>query len=423
MIMENEINNKIQDGYIEENNNINDSNNDNEKKIEDLLHPKESESLIKYDGLSSLKLAIIDDYFPNIKTGFRVAEYNYYINYFKQVSIYCENPNFSSYYSEYSKYYPENCKHIFALNAVNIEDLKDFDVFYTVFINNAFRYLKYFEYAQKPFIFTLYPGGGFQLGDSVSDNKLRAVFSSKYFTKVIVTQKVTYEYLISNNFLEENKIEFIYGSVTNKPLYSMDKKLYKRDKKTFDICFVAAKYMKNGLDKGYDFFIEVCKKLCKFNDVRFHVVGGFDSSEFDVSALGDTIKFYGMKNIDFFPEFYSNMDIILSPNRPYKLFNGAFDGFPTGCCVDAALNGTAIFCTDLLNLNISFVNEEDMVIINLDVDEVVKKILHYKENLDDLYKISKRGKKKFCELYDLNNQMKKRVELIEFVQASGLKKK
>ena len=44
------------------------------------------------------------------------------------------------------------------------------------------------------------------------------------------------------------------------------------------------------------------------------------------------------------------MDLIISPNVPFVLASGAFDGFPTACCMEAALSGTAMFVTDELKL-------------------------------------------------------------------------
>jgi len=62
-----------------------------------------------------------------------------------------------------------------------------------------------------PFVFTLYPGGGFGFEEESSDAKLKKVLSSKYFKKVIVTQRATYEYLVRKNFCSKEKISFIFG--------------------------------------------------------------------------------------------------------------------------------------------------------------------------------------------------------------------
>ena len=55
------------------------------------------------------------------------------------------------------------------------------------------------------------------------------------------------------------------------------KRFYKKNKNTFDICFVAYNYGDKGKSKGYDLFIESILKLCdsvnlKENDIRFHEI-------------------------------------------------------------------------------------------------------------------------------------------------------
>ncbi|UWG96663.1 hypothetical protein LPY66_17540 [Dehalobacter sp. DCM] len=82
------------------------------------------------------------------------------------------------------------------------------------------------------------------------------------------------------------------------------------------------------------------KKLARSaENIRSHVVGNFDRSDIDVSELGDRIIFYGLRNKSFFPTFYSGIDLIVSPNLPFVLIPGKnYDGFPTGCCIDAALH-------------------------------------------------------------------------------------
>lgn len=365
------------------------------------------------------KIIIFDDYFPNVKTGFRVAEYNYYLNNYPNSIIYSFNPYFDYFYKEYINYYPQ-----YKNRVLKFCDDKNFDqnmesctLCYTVFINNAFNYLPYFEKYNKPFIFTLYPGGGFDLYIKETDRKLNMVCKSKLLKKIIVTQSITNSYILDNRFSPIEKVEFIFGGVTHLDLLNIkmnNKKLYKKDKATFDVCFVSGKYMNKGLDKGYDIFIEVCRQLSKMlNDIRFHIVGGFDRNELDVSEFEDKIVFYGMRNEDFFEEFYKDKDIILSPNLPYKLYPGGFDGFPTTCCVDAALNGTAVFCTDELGLNNCFENEKHLCIISTDVNEIVKKVNYYYNNPKVLYDLSLEGQSKFKEIFSESNQMEKRIKIIE----------
>lgn len=366
---------------------------------------------------NEIKLAIIDDYFPNIKTGFRVAEFNWYMENINEVKIFSKNKDFNYLFDEYNFFFPQYKEKVEKIEIENIDQImkiSQYDIIYFVFLHNAYRGLKYINnYIKKPFIFTLYPGGLFILNDLESDRKLKDIFKSPYFNKVIVTQKITYDYLIDNNFIQKDKIEFIYGGVTNSPIFNKDKKIYKKDKKSFDICFVANKYKINDRSKGYDIFIDVCHKLIqKDKDIRFHVVGGFNIDDINVSKLGNNIKFYGTRNVDFFPEFYSEMDIMISPTRPFEIVKGGFDGFPTTCCVDAALNGTQVFTTDKLNLNTCFTDGKDICIINEDVDEIANKVMYYKNNLDLLYRLSLNTQNKFNEVFGLDNQMMKRMKVL-----------
>ncbi|MCR4436033.1 MAG: hypothetical protein QHH06_06100 [Clostridiales bacterium] len=137
-----------------------------------------------------------------------------------------------------------------------------------------------------------------------------------------MTQQFTYDYIINKGFTTPSRVEYIYGIVTH-PEYFRNtprKKYFKKDKNTFDICFVAHKYMLLGLDKEYDMFIAVCKKLaaCTSN-ILFHVAGNFDRNEINVDDMNGRIIFYGLRDPDFFPGFYSGMDIILFPSKARHL--------------------------------------------------------------------------------------------------------
>ncbi len=222
---------------------------------------------------------------------------------------------------------------------------------YTVFVHNAHRFLPTFVKNNLPFAFTLYPGRGLQLNVEASDRRLRDVFRCPLFRKVIVTQRITREYVLANSFCCPEQVEFIYGGVSpENELCQVDvpRLKYPIDKGTFDICFVANKYTPRGADKGYDVFIEVaCALVSRSADFRFHVVGPFGPDDVDLGAAAALITFYGPRPTCFFPEFYSRMDAILSPNVPFVLAPGAFDGFPTGCCIEAGLCGVPVLCTDM----------------------------------------------------------------------------
>jgi glycosyltransferase involved in cell wall biosynthesis len=288
---------------------------------------------------------------------------------------------------------------------------------YFIFLNNAYSYLEIAEKFKIPLVFELYPGGGFVINNASSDKKLKRICESPCFKKVIVTQKITYDYLIKNNLCTPDKIELIFGVVT--PLEKLHSgfltKHYGFSKDTLDICFVAHRYMRLGEDKGYDVFIEVAKKLCeKYDNIKFHVAGSFDETVVDITEIKDKITFYGILKGKSFDNFFIDKDIILSPNKPSLLAKGAFDGFPTGCCVDAGLSNTAIFCTDELHLNDGyFKNDEEIVIIPHNTDEIVKKIEYYYKNPATLKAIAENGCQRIKDLYSFDKQLAPRIALLK----------
>lgn len=107
------------------------------------------------------------------------------------------------------------------------------------------------------------------------------------------------------------------------------------------------------------------------------------------------------------------MDIICSPNIPFKLDTGYFDGFPTSCCVEAAFAGVAVFCSDELNLNIEFINNFDICIIPVEPKKIAKIILNYFNDLNSLYNLSQRCRDKFLKVFDIKVQMHKRQQVIQ----------
>jgi len=359
------------------------------------------------------KLVIFDDIYPNILTGFRIAEYNYYLQKIKNCEVYSSTSQFYDLKNDYAVYYPDLADRISFFD----ENRKyEASLFYTVFLNNIYSFLPVIEASQKPFVFTLYPGGGLGLDDQESDIKLKAVFESSLFRRVIVTQKNIYDYLLKKRLCPKSQIEFIYGGVVPSDFFmrnSQKKQYYKKNKETLDICFVANKYMERGIDKGYHIFVEVANQLCLISpDIRFHVVGNFSPEDINLGNMKEKTTFYNVQKRDFFPEFYAYMDIILSPNLPFKLHAGSFDGFPTGCCVEAGLSGVAVFCTDELQLNDYFKDRDELCIISTKVDEIVDIVKYYLFNLDSLYKLSANCQKKFYHTFDIKAQTQKRIKIL-----------
>lgn len=347
-------------------------------------------------------MIILDDCFPCIISNFRVQEYNWYLKKYSDCVAY------SSYTAPwkkiYSEKYPEltnRVKHYEEYTYKNV-------LHYTIFINNAYAFLSQID-KKFPFIFTLYPGGGFHMDIKESDAKLKYVFNHSNFKKVIVTQKATFDYLVKKG-LAKNKIEYRYGGILFTELRDVKKLEYKKDKDTFDVCFVANRYDATGLSKGYDVFLDVAKSF-KNSDIRFHVVGPYDKTILNIGKAN--IIFHGMKYNDFFPDFYSKMDIMLSPNILSSRYPGSFDGFPTGCGIEAGLNGVAVFCTDPLNMNETYKSGEEIEIISTDSNKIRMLIEKYYKDPTSLYCLSNKGKIKFREIFSVKNQLDYRTNILE----------
>ena len=166
-----------------------------------------------------------------------------------------------------------------------------------------------------------------------------------------------------------------------------------------DICFVGAKYSDKGVDKGFDLFIDVAKILAeKYDNLRFHVIGGFDETETDVARIKDKITFYGYLSPEALKGIYSLTDICLSPNRPFKLFEGNFDGFPL--CLDAMAFANVLMTTDELGNNIAFEDGRDLVIIRPDPEDILAKIEPLLDHPEQLYDLGARGQAKIYEIMD-----------------------
>lgn len=377
-----------------------------------------------YNGLKKYDLIIFDNIYPHPVSGFRHEEFTVLLSEFRKSKIIL----YPSAYSVLKTPVSEHKKHIKELVSLNMQlqiklELKkgfvniNTKLFYCVFLGNIFDNLEWIEKNKIPFVFTLYPGGGFHVDDILSDMKLKKVLESPMFRKVIVNQLFTQDYLIKKNFCKIENIKFIFGGVV--PQQSLKKKLtckktFLINKDTFDICFCAAKYMPKGEDKGYDVFVEAAYKIAaEFDFVRFHIVGGFTENDIDISKHKSIFQFYGYQNFDNLEAILKKIDVLVSPNKPFLLSKGAFDGFPLGTVVEAALNGVVVLITDELRQNTIFIPNEDLILIESKSSSIQKEIIDLIHEPQKLYLISKKGKKKFAKVYSNEVQMQPRIELLK----------
>ena len=382
-------------------------------------------------------LLIIDNYEPShLLGGFRVKEFNWILNNVpnskllnfseviynfcswkraKKKNIIWAKPTSDSIYRKNKKAYIQKFK-IQKNQIIRLQRRKYIaNGAYIMFIYNAYLSLKFLEQNKIPFVFTLFPGGGLRLNHDFSDYMLKSVFASPMFRGVFVPQKIIYDYLLDKKLCPKEKIFFDYGGgfvqFTEKDV--LPKLWYKQDKNTFDISFVAHKYMDKGLDKGFDLFLYAAREIVKnYPFVHFHCVGTNTLNDFDdtFSDIQDNLHMYGPQPAEFFPAFYQKIDINISPNRPFVLDNGAFDGFPLS--IEAMLFGTPLFCTDELKQNYNYEDGKELVIIKPNVKDIVRKLEYYIKHHEQLKKIGEAGQNKILKFFDLEHQKAKRKEFL-----------
>lgn len=364
-----------------------------------------------------MRLTIIDDLFPQALSAFRFAEFNAYLERFPQSRVMASGASFyfvgeqrslAAVIAEYEEKYPQFAGRVTAIPESGL-DLSD-ALAYVIFINNAYEYLPYFEKSDCPFVFTLYPGGGFQLNNEISDKKLRRVFASPCFKKVIVTQNVTYKYLMDNGMVDPDKVEFIFGGVSPEFPYTPPR----LEKNTFDICFVGHK----SPHKGYQEFVQMARDLIPHcPDARFHMVGNYTRADFNMEGLVGKMTLYGRLFTKDFPMFYSEMDIIVSPNRDDLSKSGYFDGFPTGCCVEAGACGCGVITADTLKQNIMFVDGKELSIIEPTAQSAAEKVKFFYNNKTELMAMRLCGQEAIRKTYSPMRQIEPRIEILKSVMA------
>ena len=209
---------------------------------------------------------------------------------------------------------------------------------------------------------------------------------------------------------------FIYGGVFDSRVgfdFARDKHLFGTHKDTFDLCFVAHRYGNDMAQKGYDQFVEVALHLAATDRrLRFHVVGDYRPDDVQLGDAASLFTFYGRQPSAFFAEFYSRMDIILSANQPAGLEGGAFDGFPTGACMEAGFRGVLNCITDPLRLNVAFENERNILLIDRDAVDTSKRLAALFADPERLYELARANCDRFREVFDVDRQLWARTKLI-----------
>lgn len=377
----------------------------------------------KFQSKINTDILIFDDFFPHPLSPFRYTEYSEYLKHFNKITIIVNgqslpcinyNKSITNLVDEYLNKFSMFKSKLDIYQPTTIYNAK---LIYVTFLGNAVHFdLGYI--LKIPFIVNLYPGGMLQVNDKLVDSYLKKYLSSPYCKKVIVTQDYVHSYLLDNKLCPEEKIEFVFGVVT--PLELLDikireKKRYGFQKDVLDICFVAHKYTSDGRDKGYDKFIESAHILAKkYDNIKFHVIGQFTMDVIYVGSIREKIEFYGPQSTEWFKDFYQDKDIIVSPNLPFVLSPGGFDGFPTASVTEAGLHELAMLVTDELNMNQNkFIDGEEIMIIQPNAKSIVETIEFCIKNPSKLKSISESGAMKIKDLYSYEKQIGRRINIIQ----------
>lgn len=367
-------------------------------------------------------LRVIDNYFPHVFSGFRLAEFNAYLAALPHAEVHSTleqglidgvHLRFSQCKRAYAARYPDLARRV---KRYDERRLLYASGLYCVFLGNALEVSKVAERCDAGFAFTLYPGGGFRLNEPASDDLLKQVLTSKSFRRVLVTQPVTLDYVLSTGLCSPNQIEYAYGAVvpygTASDLES-DRPRFAFEKATLDICFAAARNLPGGADKGYDVFADVAQRLTALcAQARFHVVGPWGQDDADLGLARERVTFYGCLDSSRLAALFSKMDVLLSPNAPFILSSGSFDGFPTATAVEAGLRGAVVACTDLLDQNRHFVDGYDIVLIPHKAEAIAERLAEYAAAPERLRDIGERGRTAFRRLFGIDCQMEPRMRIV-----------
>lgn len=370
------------------------------------------------------QIAVLDDLFPHPISGFRFEEFSSYLDEIPEVSVHCDGDALPLVGEQrpveaiIAAHFAAHPRHLARVHPLRRDQLPGADAYYAIFLDNIARYLDAIERSGKPFAFTLYPGGGFVVGGKGSDDKLDRVCSSPFLRRIIVTQPYTHDYVLKRHPRVESKICSLPGGVVPRLAFGAPnkRKYFGIDKDVVEIGFVANRYTAKGEDKGYDLFVETARALTR-NGVNalYHIVGPWNESIFPLGDLSSRFVFHGFVSTERLRELGQTLDVILSPNRPGILAEGAFDGFPTGGCVEAGLHGAAIFCTDILKMNTDYRDGHDLVLVEPNVDDILRRLLPILREPGALAHIGRNGRIRLTEAFGRDRQLLPRLALLRAI--------
>lgn len=368
--------------------------------------------------LNQKDIIIFDDCIPSLLSPWRNFEYEQICKEFENVKIYTTLTTYNNY--SQGNGYKVNRDKLYKMYPFLKNKLVKFKrkrkykskLAYFLFYNNLVQFYPILIKLNLPFTFTLYPGGGFYFNNPEIDSFLTNVFKNDLCKGVIVNQSCTKQYLIDKGICPDNRIRLIPGVCLNIQNYMVENYVYDKPTDKTNIVFFANKYTPDGSDKGFDTFQKIALELLtRKNDFSFTVIGGFSKSDLIDPKLDDYINFKGMIDETQFESILSQTHLLISANLPFKLYPGAFDGFPLSTAVTAALYGNLNLMTDYFNESekIDLIDGLDFIKIDTDVNAIVETIIDLNKNKDSLKEKAINGRNKMLKLYHFDSQIVPRI--------------
>ena len=360
-------------------------------------------------------IAIVDDLFPWRGSGFRFAEYDYYLKHSSSIAVYSNMSSlgFVGAFEEKDRIIAETSYGDKFRVVSNFQDLPKMEGYYCLFLNNVDSVIKLAERDGVPFAFTLYPGGGFELENDEVLEKLKLICQHHLLHKIIVTQPKSFKVLKSVG-CPDDKIEYIFGVVSES---ERPKSRWRNMRPRFNrlaICFAAHKYDSLGRDKGLDLFVQMADRLYVQNsNIDFHVVGPWKSAIDALSKYPAAFTIHEILPIEKLSSFFTKMDIAIFPTRKDINALGRFDGFPTATMVQAALSGCVTISTNPLHQDTPIKANLDYLEIEPDFDSLWQVVQELIAQPSTLRSMSSNAKKHFFENYNIETQMAPRLRILE----------
>lgn len=363
--------------------------------------------------MTASRVVVIDDHFPTLSSGFRLAEFTELLQSGVVDTVLTTMGPFDDLMAPFAERYPAL---VSAVRPYDEGELSGYDLAYLIFLNNVDHHLAALERAGLPFVFTLYPGGGFALDDAEVTRKLDRIMASPLLRAIITTQPIVAERVrehYPNAPLRELDAPFpgpgsIRPGAGNRVI--ADEDILEHGLR---LCFVAHRYTATGADKGFPQFVEIVRTLDAYGHAATgDVVGQFTEDDVE-PAVRHLFRFHGVLDSAQLRELFASQHVVVSPNQPRLLSPGAFDGFPLTSSVEASLSGVAMLVSDPLGQNRHYRDGREILIEAPDAQAMVTRLRALLREPGGVQRVARAGLRRSRAISDPARQLTLRRAIIE----------